>query len=441
MEILGFILLYTFTLISIFLLVRNSGISVFRISIPMIVFWSVLIFAYIGFPFIVFKQVPLYVNQGVTNDSTLWKSFLLSSFVWLQFFAGYYAGGKLFNASKKKLTISFDKSSNRLNLPLFYMLFLMSIAVFVVYLSKVQNVALFEAIKGTNRFLIAFYRSEMTNNFQNYHRYALFFNTVIPFLSYVAWAEFLLTREKKWKRTFILLFLISAFALVMDTQKAPVIWYIAALASILWVIKGIKINVKSLIKIGSVSLLVLMLMYSIFMGAELNINTLKNPVQRAFTGQLAPLYWYLEIYPDQQDFVGGRTFPNPGGILPWESYRYTVEVSNYVREFNNDQRLNNIVGSSPTAFFGELWVNFGIWLNILLPFYLGVLILAIHNQFLKKPIGAIGVSLMIWLAFHFRELATTGISKYLFDLELYVILIICYLFTQSSRAKTRHNYR
>lgn len=437
MEAFIFMFFYVGVLASIILFVKKAGINIFKISIPMIIFWSVLVFAYIGFPFIVFKQVPLYVNQGVTNDKTLWKSFFLSSFVWLQFFAGFFIGGRMFGISKKRITINYNQKDNKISTSLFYILLTLSIGIFIIYLGKVQHIAVLEAIKGTNRFLIAYYRSEMTNNFPNYHRFALFFNTIIPYLSYIAWAEFLITKRKKWRNLFILVFVVSSFALVMDTQKAPIIWYLAALASIFWVVKDFKINPKAIFKIGSVFMIVLMMMYSFFMGADLNINTLKNPIQRAFTGQLAPLYWYLEIYPDQIEFIGGKTFPNPGGILPWESYRYTVEVSNYVREFNNDVRLDNIVGSSPTAFFGELWVNFGIWLNILLPLYLGIVIIIIHKQFIKRPIGALGVSLMVWLAFHLRELATTGISKYLFDLELYVILIISYLFIQLPKLRSR----
>lgn len=438
MEILLFAILYVTTLLLILILVKDSGISIFKVSIPMVVFWSVLIFAYIGYPFIVFKQVPLYVNQGVTNDSTLWKIFILSTFVWLQFFAGYFVGGRIFKTARKKVIISNSASDNKVYLPLFYFLLFLSIGVLFVYLGNVQNVALFEAINGADRLLIAFYRSEMTNNFSKYHRYALFFNTIIPFLSYIAWSELLITKRRKWLILFVVVFLISVFTLVMDTQKAPIIWYIGGLVAIFWVVKAIKINIKSLMGLGSATLIMLMLMYSVFMGAELSAQTIMNPIQRAFTGQLAPLYWYLEIYPEKHEFVGGRTFPNPGGIMPWESYRYTVEVSNYVRVQNNDLRLENIVGSSPTAFFGELWVNFGIWLNITLPFFLGVIILAVHNQFVKKPIGAVGVSLMIWLAFHFRELSTTGISKYLFDLELYVILVICYLLVQLSKTRYRN---
>jgi hypothetical protein len=343
----------------------------------------------------------------------------------------------MFGISKKKVVVNFNLLENRVSLSLFYLLLFLSIGVLFIYLNKLQHIAVLEAFKGADRFLIAYYRSEMTNNFSKYHRYALFFNTIIPFLSYIAWAEFIITKKKLWRNLFIVVFLISSFTLIMDTQKAPIIWYIAALASIHWVIKDFKINANTIIKISSVFIIILVVMYSTFVGAELNINTIKNPIQRAFTGQLAPLYWYMEIYPKQIEFVGGKTFPNPRGLLPWEAYRYTVEVSNYVREFNNDFRLNNIVGSSPTAFLGELWVNFGIWLNIILPFYLGVFIIAIHKQFIKKPISVIGISLMVWLAFHFRGLATSGISNYLFDLELYVVLIISYLFVQLSKVRFR----
>jgi hypothetical protein len=66
----------------------------------------------------------------------------------------------------------------------------------------------------------------MTNNFSNYHRYSLFFKDIIPFLSIMAFAQVLLTKKMVWKFIFLVSFVLVSFIMIMDIQKAPLVWYI-----------------------------------------------------------------------------------------------------------------------------------------------------------------------------------------------------------------------
>jgi hypothetical protein len=106
-------------------------------------------------------------------------------------------------------------------------------------------------------------------------------------------------------------------------------------------------------------------MYVVFVGSSIDINTLLNPIQRAMTGQIIPFYEYLEVIPEKIDFQYGKTFPNPRNLLPFENYRYTLEIRNYIHG------TGEVVGSMSTAFFGELWVNFGWGFIVLLPLIFG----------------------------------------------------------------------
>lgn len=430
MDVIAFWIIYLGVIVISIFFVIKSGIDLFKVSIPMVVFWSVMGFAYLGYPAIYFKVVPYYVSIGITNEFIIWKMFLLSSFVWIQFFAGFFIAGTLLKTKNSQICISYHPLKNNVSLLAFIVVFLISIAVLIIYLNKVPGIALVETMKGVHASQVAYIRSEMTNNFPKYHRYSLFFKTILPFLSYVAWSQYLFTKKKLWLIMFFITFVCCSFALLMDAQKGPFIWYLIALMFIYFIFRNIKIRFKTIIKLASVFLLLLVIMYSAFMGTQFDLGTVANPIRRATTGQIIPLYWYIDMFPEKADFVGGRTFPNPAGILPWEPYRYTVEVMNYV-----EGERGGVVGSAPTAFFGELWVNFGIWLNILLPMYVGMLILLIHKIFTLRPLNSLGLAVMVWLALDLKNLASTGISMFFIPIGLFVILIIAALLYYFPRIK------
>jgi hypothetical protein len=66
----------------------------------MMIYWSVMFFAYLGYPVIMLKWVPYYVNLVRINDIILWKMFFISSLVWIQLFIGLTLGLSLFLKNK-----------------------------------------------------------------------------------------------------------------------------------------------------------------------------------------------------------------------------------------------------------------------------------------------------------------------------------------------------
>ena len=107
------------------------------------------------------------------------------------------------------------------------------------------------------------------------------------------------------------------------------------------------------------------------MASKNPINAIASVFSRTFTGQIQPAYHYLEFFPMHHDFLWGRSFPNPRGILPFEPYRLTVEIMNW--RFP-DLVKRGVVGSMPTTFWGELYANFGTLGVITIPFFVGIVI-------------------------------------------------------------------
>lgn len=141
---------------------------------------------------------------------------------------------------------------------------------------------------------------------------------------------------------------------------------------------------------------------------------IQNGFSRITMGQMGGLYHYLIIFPDQVDYLFGRSFPNPGGIFPWEPYRLTVEVMNIV---NPRLAELGIVGSMPTFFWGEMYANFG-YLGILIPpFFVGYVVYAINVLIFRLPMSPLTLAIFVWALLHIKNISGTGLSGYIINIS------------------------
>lgn len=418
------------------LLVIKSQVHLNKFSIPMWVYYNLFIFSYIGYPIIYYKVIPYYVNLGVVNNEIIMKMFFISSIVIIQFFLGYYACSKLVKRNLSKDNYLNIASNKNMPKKLWITIFLICIIILIYYLIKVPHIALFESVKGSSGMELAKFRSDMTNGFPKYHRFSLFFKGILPFLSYIAFAEFLLFKKKSWKFFFIISFIVTSFSMLMDVQKAPIFWYIFGLVAVVFVCFNKEVKIKHVLSFGILIAIAIFLSYVGFMGSKFELSTILSPIRRGLSGQIVLFYHYLEIFPNEIPFQYGKTFPNPGGILPWESFPYTVEIMSILKQ------NNGVIGSAPTAFWGELWVNFGWKGMFIIPFFFGALIYYIHRLFYQRSLSSVGIALMIWMAFEFKNLAFTGFSGFLFPFRGVFIISICIAFKiLDGRFKTRKKSR
>lgn len=163
---------------------------------------------------------------------------------------------------------------------------------------------------------------------------------------------------------------------------------------------------------AGISIIVIYLMY-VFIAKISDLESLfRSAVARITTGQIEGLYHYLKIFPQQVDYLHGRSFPNPGGIFPWEPIRLTVEVKEFVQP---NLSSSGIIGSMPTFFWGEMYANFG-YLGILIPpLFIGLSFYVIHLCFLALPRTCLVLGVYVWTLWHFQRMTGTGLSKYLLD--------------------------
>ena len=203
----------------------------------------------------------------------------------------------------------------------------------------------------------------------------------------------------------------------MATEKGPFAQILIGLLLVygITLLKG-KIPIKATIILVVVLFSSLIVFYIFFTDSEDAFSAFGSIFSRALAGSIQPAYHYLEFFPHHQDFLMGRSFPNPGGILPIEPYKMTIEVMNWV-----DPNDYGIVGTMPTVFWAEAYANFGILGVVFVPFVIGVVVYTVYYFVDKIENTPIKIGFFVWLMQHFKSLSVTGFSGYLIDFYLIAV--------------------
>jgi oligosaccharide repeat unit polymerase len=276
-------------------------------------------------------------------------------------------------------------------------------------------------------------RSDATNGFEGKsYRYQMFMDELPLFLFILV--SFIKNgySSKKWKGLYYLLLFYNVFYAFSTLQKAPIIkLIILAIIIYLFIHKTIPKKYILLLSIFIPTLIVLMYIY--FMG---NVDSTATDIligagHRIFIGSIIPLYWYI-VYVEQKGFLFGTSFPNPAGILPFEHVPLTKEIA-----LIGQSTVGDAVGSMPTVFVGEMYVNFGILGIILSCFFFGFILQTLDIYIFRKMNKrkyVLTCSLYVYFIFYFTKYSTGALSSIILDTSLFVVLIFYVIY--KNRIKT-----
>lgn len=419
LDILFVILFFTFPFV-VFKYMDTIGHNIFTISVPVYLIISMFVYAYSGLLPLYFGWDEYRYSMGVQDRALIFQVFIYSIISIVGLLAGFtYA--KVVLKMNKFQKFDYIRQISRKELLVLVGLIAFCFFVLLVYLSKIPNIALFVALSDGASSDSHLARSLMGNDFSGkYHWYSLIMHDLFNIVTFALFSAFLLTKRKIMFFFFLVAFLGSSFAAVMATEKGPFAQILIGLLFVygLSLLKG-KIPIKATIILLVVLFSSLTTFYIFFMGSEDVFSAFGSIFSRALAGSIQPAYHYLEFFPQHQEFLMGRSFPNPGGILPIESYRMTVEVMNWVNP--ND---HGIVGSMPTVFWAEAYANFGIFGVIFVSFIMGVVLYAVYYLVDKIENTPLKIGFFVWLMQHFKALSITGFSGYLIDFYLIILAFI-----------------
>ncbi len=418
-----------FILVIIFLLqlfiwyifLKKSGFIYSEINIFNILFYFILIFQYFGFIYIFLLAGYKFSNSEAIvavffNTSITISYLILGSYV-ARFFL---SKSKIFKLFKEKFdTVIIPESAS-----IIFLLVLISIS--AIYFSKYlyivgfDNIAFLKLIgMSENPHSVAFLRSEMGNNFPGkYHWYRLFIRDFMYLSSSLIFSLYLTNPKINKVPIAIAIFLLAFASSVIAAEKQPVSELLIFLFFTYLLIKNEgRITFKKMITISMIILGIISVFYYFLGQGDLH-RAMISTANRVFIAQMEGLYYYMEIFPTSIEFLAGRSFPNPAGIFPWEPYRLAVGVAEIVSGANN----SGIVGSMPTFYWGEMYANFGLAGVLIPPFFIGFLIRVVDFLFNNQKKKIILVPIYIWFIFHYKDLAMTGLSKFLIDINLFSII-------------------
>ena len=420
-----FVFSYLMFPLIIYLLMKANGLSICKLTIPSFVILWMFVSAYIGTLALYFGWDNYRYATGVTDKMIMLNVYGFTTWTIFSLVMGYIFSKNIIGFGDIKSTSYNLRSLNKKEKLWLFFLLLFCFAILALYISKVPRVALIVAIvDGYKEAKLA--RSLMGNDFAGkYHRYHLVMHHMLNLVTYVYFANWLYLRKRAAFIVFFIALSGASFAALMATEKGPFAWLLIGLfLTYVLVKKDSKLPLFASIKLVLLLIVSISILYIFFMGSSDIGSAIASVFSRSFTGQIQPAYHYLDFFPVNQEFLFGRSFPNPGGILPFEPYRLTVEVMNFKHP---ELAIRGLVGSMPTIFWGEMYANFGLIGVLVTPFIVGVVLYAISYMLGLMENTPIKIGLLVWAMLHYKNLAATGLSGFIIDTYLVGILVVVFL--------------
>jgi oligosaccharide repeat unit polymerase len=413
---------YISTPILFLILLRISNEKLNRISITNVLGASLYLFSVVGTLPLFYEMDIDRLNMGINNKQIVLEVLFYSSVNLIAYVSGVFYSRKILGLNQYKTSkqiISLQKYQ------LIKIIFIISLCCFILhlYLSKVDNIALFVAINSTHADA-AIARSLMGNEFENYHRYKIFIYDVTQFISYILIANCIIKPNRLNYFLCGISLCLSIFSSLLSIEKGPVLWFlIGCYFSYLYVKNDGLISIRKFFSLSLILILILILFYLLLLDAPDLKGAISVLLSRIITGQISPAYFYVNYFPYLENYLLGTSFPNPGGVLPFEPNQFTVSISNWITP---QDISSGVVGSAPTVFWGESYANFGPVSIPLISLIIGIVMTCIDHLISNLKRNALSIGLSVWLVLHYRELSSTGFSGFLVDLPLMIIILAYY---------------
>jgi len=416
-ESINFILIWIVIILLSWILLRASNLSISRLSIPSIVYIFYMSFNYLGLPLLYFYKIDTYYNMGVNDKDIIWELLIMASMCLLLMLLGF-----LFTREVLDLKADDEKHEYEINnVKIFEIIILLLVCfgIFVHYLKNAYVIPIIELIEG-NAVDLKQLRSDVHLFSGKMWRYDLIFKQVLPFISYYLLASTLFRRSPSAVILLISSSVFTAFVSLMNFHKAPIVYYIFGLLLVIIFKKRNRIRLYNMIIPTIIITIIMMGTYVFFMEKRIDTRLVLSPIKRVLTGELASAYFYLKMFPEEHNFLYGKSLPNPGGILYFEHFPTSKRVQDYIKP---EYRAKGLHGSSPAVYWADTYANFGITGAFFISFFIGVIIYGIHWFFSKGRVTPLKVATMAWLAIHLSSISLTSLGKFIVDTDFIGILI------------------
>ena len=322
-----FLIFWIFTL-------RVFKFKILELSIPGIVISIIILVNYIGFP-ILFYDLNHFRTSQISDKDLIYQVWFYSSIHITLFIFGIVTGiiflGKL--KFKNIQNIKFFKLKK--NQKIFLILSsLFCILFYFGYFQKIgfDQIAILNLFKSKEELLNL--RSIMGPEFDGDFFYNFFGKTLLGFVFIVLLTNYLISKNPYDLIFLILIGFFYLFFLTASTEKYQYVRYFLQIYFV-WVVVRMdrKIKVFNLIGFLFVFFIIIIFTYYYFMDKTSIFSSLLSGLDRIFLGNIIAGIYYYEYFPKIEGFLYGKSFPNPGGILPFGGYSLSRELYFYFNSF------------------------------------------------------------------------------------------------------------
>lgn len=403
-------------------ILQISGVHIRHVSIVSVFFVFYMIVAYSGIVGMYFGWSEYWINLGVIDRDIILQIFFYSSISLLAISLTILFSSRVLGLQSMRNT-TINRTLSSIGLLLILLLVLLCLLVTIIYIRQLPGLPILAALKGDAE-EVAFLRSEATNAFPGkYHRYAMFMHNLLPFLALVLFSHALCKGNLRSWLTFLTVGFFTIFTVLISTEKGPFFLFIICLGFTYLITRGKVIRNEYILPACVVGIVLLVPMYLFFIGMYgRSISEIFSAIANRVFSEIVPAYFYLLMIPEKVGFLYGRTLPNPSGIIAgYQPYPITNEVHNIIWPQLMD---SGVVGSAPTVYWAELYANFGFIGPVIFSPILGFFLYAFDVLLSRLPSSPVRAALIAWLAVHLMKIASTMLSNFLVDLDMYLIILV-----------------
>lgn len=382
------------------------------------------------------SYVAIYAN--ISDVQIVRELFLFNSLAMLLLSLGALYSKQFIHLPKKGSShLPWPPNNSGFNLLPITLVYVLCAGVLMLYLSRfsLDQIALFN-FAGTKESRDAL-RSAMGADFTGkYHWFEAFMRGGLSFCLYYLFVLVLCRDTYTVRVLFAIVFLTVLISFMASGEKGPIALVILGLILCKILVKNNgRLDIKSLAK---ASLIVFPILISTFaLALDEESDFLSALLYRLFIGYVEGAYYYVELIPTRLGYMLGATFPNPGGIMPYEPVALAKDIYNLAVS----HAQVGITGSFPTIFWAEAYANFGLFGIAVTSLTLGIL-LSVYNTVAKKFVNTVsGIAYFVWSCLHFSGLASLGLSWIFFDVKWFVVtMIFCFLYILEIKQNNTKRY-
>lgn len=407
------------------------------------IYYYIMVFNLIGASLIYIGFKDHYLIRKLASEETIDRTYSALAYCVIMFPLTLIAMKKIINLFVRKRGIqSFVQDSIKYNNTMFK---IQSVVFLLIVICTVATVYVFihlgyipilSMFGGGN--LDALRQSGNRNFAGNQYIKNLLMYTLTPFVSYMAYIYFRVTKQGIWGVMFAYMAVLSTIVLTYDFAKTPIITYLLGIY-LLEVMLGNVTSNKRFKKLVISAIVLILFFYVVVFGAGNSLFSIyTGPVGRIIFTQIATLFLHMEAFPLQHPFLNGSSFNG------WMSFVFpaaaNIRSGRVVMTIYNPQGIEtNTAGVMNTIFIGEAYANFGTVGIIIAPIIFGIIIgfFAYLLPGLKK--SPFSILLYVQLTLQFITIVEGGFVDIFYSASVvFFIMLTILMYAVSGNNNTMH---